>query len=179
MTGEARELIELLGVYQRIALPMALTSRTDQWPAVRRSWQRTTVHGNGSDQSRCDNQRYLRRPALACPKCGCRIVTKVGRGRAMLICADCGHPVDDRQSRRRMNQRMVAALLMALIAALGGMVMFLAAANSSDPNEEAPAARPVLAAGAVVSVHLLLRRRGRSCRCCCVRGAFSVWAYGS
>lgn len=31
---------------------------------------------------------------MACPKCGCRLLTKVGRSKTMLICADCGHPQD-------------------------------------------------------------------------------------
>jgi len=29
---------------------------------------------------------------MACPKCGCRLLTKVGRSTTLLICADCGHP---------------------------------------------------------------------------------------
>lgn len=29
---------------------------------------------------------------MACPKCGCRLLTKVGRSKTMLICSDCGHP---------------------------------------------------------------------------------------
>jgi DNA-directed RNA polymerase subunit RPC12/RpoP len=74
---------------------------------------------------------------LACPKCGCRIVTKVGRGKAMLICADCGHPVDERQGEARLLQRGIAALIMAMIVGLGGMILFLSASNDS-PLDEAP-----------------------------------------
>lgn len=29
---------------------------------------------------------------MACPKCGCRLLTKVGHSKTMLICSDCGHP---------------------------------------------------------------------------------------
>lgn len=29
---------------------------------------------------------------MACPKCGCRLLTKVGRSKQMLICSDCSHP---------------------------------------------------------------------------------------
>jgi hypothetical protein len=29
---------------------------------------------------------------MACPKCGCRLLTKVGRSKTMRICSDCGHP---------------------------------------------------------------------------------------
>lgn len=59
----------------------------------------------------------------------------------MLICADCGHPVDDRQSRRRFNQRAIAALAMTLIVLLGGMILFLASSrNPSADEEETPAA---------------------------------------
>jgi len=29
---------------------------------------------------------------MACPKCGCRLLTKVGCSKQMLICSDCSHP---------------------------------------------------------------------------------------
>lgn len=29
---------------------------------------------------------------MACPKCGCRLLTKVGRSKTMLICSDCSYP---------------------------------------------------------------------------------------
>ena len=31
---------------------------------------------------------------MACPKCGCRLLTKVGRAKQMLICSDCSHPLE-------------------------------------------------------------------------------------
>jgi hypothetical protein len=58
----------------------------------------------------------------------------------MLICADCGHPVDERQGQRRLLQRAIAALIMALIVGLGGMILFLSASNESPLDGEAPPA---------------------------------------
>jgi len=58
----------------------------------------------------------------------------------MLIFADCGHPVDERQGNKRLMQRGIAALTMALIVGLGGMILFLSASNDSPLDEEAPPA---------------------------------------
>ncbi|MEX0588753.1 MAG: hypothetical protein WD136_05805 [Cyanobium sp.] len=55
---------------------------------------------------------------MACPKCGCRLITKVGRSKTMLICADCGHPQGPSITSRgfQWNQLSSVALLLAIAA---------------------------------------------------------------
>lgn len=56
---------------------------------------------------------------MACPRCGCRMVSKVGTGRATtLICSDCGLTQKPASTVTRPNPfgQLVSALLMSLFA---------------------------------------------------------------
>jgi len=64
---------------------------------------------------------------LACRRCGCRMVTKVGRGGNLLICSDCGVPVEKRQGQLDTRQRLFGALALIGLTLVGGMIFFLAA----------------------------------------------------
>jgi len=85
-------------------------------------------------------------PPLACPKCGCRMVAKVGSGSsARLVCTDCGRPVDAALLAEERRRRLRAALFLGLLA-LGGALLFLLGSMNEqiqgDPGleEGAPAA---------------------------------------
>ena len=64
---------------------------------------------------------------MACRRCGCRMVTKVGRGGNLLICSDCGVPAEKRQGQRDNRQRLFGALALIGLTLVGGMIFFLAA----------------------------------------------------
>ena len=73
---------------------------------------------------------------MSCTKCGCHLVTKVGRTNTMLICSDCGHPrADKAQPHRIRRQRLATA---AFLAALAG----LAFAISRITDATTPPAEP-------------------------------------
>jgi len=55
------------------------------------------------------------------------MVTKVGRGGNLLICSDCGVPVEKRQGRLDTRQRLFGALALIGLTLVGGMIFFLAA----------------------------------------------------
>ncbi|MCS5698187.1 hypothetical protein NZK32_03920 [Cyanobium sp. FGCU-52] len=83
---------------------------------------------------------------MACPKCGCRMVAKVGSGSsARLVCTDCGRPVDATLLAEERGRRLRAALFLALLA-LGGALLFLLGSMTEQFNggpgveEGAPAA---------------------------------------
>lgn len=63
---------------------------------------------------------------VACRKCGCRMVTKVGRSHPMLICSDCGLPVDDRQTSQLARQRLWGALTLVTMAFVSFAMLLLA-----------------------------------------------------
>ena len=54
---------------------------------------------------------------MSCTKCGCRMVTKVGRTSTMLICCDCGHPRAEKDRPHWISRQHLAtaALLVALV----------------------------------------------------------------
>jgi hypothetical protein len=64
---------------------------------------------------------------LACRRCGCRMVTKVGRRGNLLICSDCGVPVENLEGQLQHRQRLYAALALICLTLVGGMVFVLAA----------------------------------------------------
>jgi hypothetical protein len=63
---------------------------------------------------------------VACRKCGCRMVTKVGRTHPMLICSDCGLPVDDRENAQLARQRLWGALTLVTMAFVSFAMLLLA-----------------------------------------------------
>ena len=64
---------------------------------------------------------------MACRRCGCRMVTKVGGRGNLLICSDCGVPVENLQGQQQHRQRLYAALALLCLTLVGGMVFLLAA----------------------------------------------------
>ncbi len=79
-----------------------------------------------SSARRCQSDP-LETSVLACRRCGCRMVTKVGRGGNLLICSDCGVPVEQRQGQLDIRQRLFGALALIGLTLVGGMIFFLAA----------------------------------------------------
>ncbi|MEB3325952.1 MAG: hypothetical protein VKM17_11545 [Cyanobacteriota bacterium] len=63
---------------------------------------------------------------MACRRCGCRMLTKVGHARPMLICTDCGQPVDQRESIAMARQRLWGALTLVGLAMMSGSMLLLA-----------------------------------------------------
>lgn len=75
---------------------------------------------------------------MACPKCGCRLVTKVGRrAEGRFVCTDCGRPVDGRRLAEAQRQRWRAALILSLLALVGTLVFVLASANDAENGGDA------------------------------------------
>lgn len=78
---------------------------------------------------------------MACPKCGCRLLTKVGRSKTMLICSDCGHPqqpsLDNPGSRWR---QLSTVLLLVLISGVALTLSLLSdfVARDQSPLRETP-----------------------------------------
>jgi hypothetical protein len=78
--------------------------------------------------SRCQSCLLVFR-AMACRRCGCRMLTKVGRTTPMLICTDCGLPVDQRESAALKRKRLWGALTLVCMAVMGGAILLLASIN--------------------------------------------------
>jgi len=75
---------------------------------------------------------------VACPKCGCRLVTKVGRrAEGRFVCTDCGRPVDGQRLAEAQRQRWQAALILSLLALVGTLVFVLASANEAQNGGDA------------------------------------------
>lgn len=78
---------------------------------------------------------------MGCAKCGCRMLTKVGRSKPMLICTDCGHPiseVDDHKNRQRQRN---GSLFMLALAAVALMAFFLTQIRERTNSGNQPAER--------------------------------------
>lgn len=71
-------------------------------------------------------------PALACRQCGCRMLTRVGRTKPMLICTDCGLPVDQRETATATRQQLGGAVTLMAMALLGGAMLLLASINEAQ-----------------------------------------------
>ena len=54
---------------------------------------------------------------MACPKCGCRLLTKVGRAKQMLICSDCSHPREPSFDQLAFQWRQLSTLIFVLMVA--------------------------------------------------------------
>jgi hypothetical protein len=64
------------------------------------------------------------------------MVARQGRGTSLLICTDCGHPLDARLDSRGWRRIAAAALMIGMLALAGWAVFFLAsitAANGPAP----------------------------------------------
>ena len=87
---------------------------------------KTAATATNSSACRCQNNPLGKR-LLACRRCGCRMVTKVGGRGNLLICSDCGVPVENLQGQQQHRQRLYAALALLSLTLVGGMVFLLAA----------------------------------------------------
>ena len=54
---------------------------------------------------------------MACPKCGCRLLTKVGRSKKMLICSDCSHPLEPSSDQLASLWRQLSTFMFVLMVA--------------------------------------------------------------
>ncbi|MGA1302718.1 MAG: hypothetical protein ACO3ZD_01615 [Cyanobium sp.] len=63
--------------------------------------------------------------AMACRHCGCRMLTKVGRTSPMLICTDCGQPVNQRETADRKRKHLWGALTLLTMACMGGVLLLM------------------------------------------------------
>ena len=59
---------------------------------------------------------------MACQKCGCRLLTKVGRAKQMLICSDCSHPRDPSFDQLSFQWRQLSTFIFVLMVA--GVAVF-------------------------------------------------------
>ena len=59
---------------------------------------------------------------MACPKCGCRLLTKVGLSKQMLICSDCSHPREPSFDQLAFQWRQLSTLMFVLMVA--GVAVF-------------------------------------------------------
>jgi hypothetical protein len=66
---------------------------------------------------------------MTCRRCGCRMLTKVGRATPMLICTDCGRPVDQRETAELKRKRLWGAITLMGMAVLGAATFLLASMN--------------------------------------------------
>lgn len=78
---------------------------------------------------------------MACPKCGCRLLTKVGRSKTMLICCDCGHPHQPSLDNSGSGWRQLSTVL--LLVLISGVALTLSllsdvVAPDQSPVREAP-----------------------------------------
>ena len=54
---------------------------------------------------------------MAYPKCGCRLLTKVGRSKTMLICSDCSYPREPSFEQQTFQWRQLFTLMLVLMVA--------------------------------------------------------------
>lgn len=71
---------------------------------------------------------------MECAKCGCRMLTKVGRRQPMLICCDCGQPVSEEEAGERRQRLLSGSLFMVGLAAVASMTLLLT--HLRDPSIE-------------------------------------------
>lgn len=73
---------------------------------------------------------------MACRRCGCRMVTKVGRTTPMLICSDCALPVDQKESAALKRKRLWGAITLLAMAMVSGLMLLLATFNEIRTDGE-------------------------------------------
>ena len=57
------------------------------------------------------------------------MLTKVGRSTPMLICTDCGLPLDQRESADLKRKRLWGALTLMTMASMGGVLLLMVSMN--------------------------------------------------
>ena len=77
---------------------------------------------------------------MACPKCGCRLLTKVGRSKTMLICSDCGHPQQPATEGEMFQWRQLSTLV--LLGAVAGVALALSLLSDSLMQGDIPLGEP-------------------------------------
>jgi len=77
---------------------------------------------------------------MACPKCGCRLLTKVGRSKTMLICSDCGHPHPPALAGEIFQWRQLSTVL--LLGAVAGVALALSLLSDSLMQGDIPLGEP-------------------------------------
>lgn len=77
---------------------------------------------------------------MACPKCGCRLLTKVGRSKTMLICADCGHPQDPSLEAGGFQWSQLSSV--ALLLAIAGVATALSFLSDAVTRDRSPLSEP-------------------------------------
>ena len=77
---------------------------------------------------------------MACPKCGCRLLTKVGRSRTMLICADCGHPSDPSLESAGFQWGQLSTV--ALLLGIAAVAMALSYLSDAFIRDQSPLSEP-------------------------------------
>lgn len=81
---------------------------------------------------------------MACPKCGCRLLTKVGHSKKMLICSDCSHPLEPSFDQLASQWRQLSTLMFVLMVAgvpvfhtlVSGMVSSMSTQLNSESRIE-------------------------------------------
>jgi len=64
--------------------------------------------------------------AMACERCGCRMVIRARAGHGGLVCTDCGHPADPLLHGDRMRRAWLGVVGLLMIALVGGLIYTLA-----------------------------------------------------
>lgn len=77
---------------------------------------------------------------MACPKCGCRLLTKVGRSKTMLICSDCGHPQQPALEGEIFHWRQLSTVM--LLGAVAGVALALSLLSDSLTQGDVPLGEP-------------------------------------
>ena len=78
---------------------------------------------------------------MGCAKCGCRMLTKVGRKKPMLICTDCGHPIGEARDAENRQRQRHGSLFMLALAAVALMAFFLTQLREKTSDGNRPAER--------------------------------------
>lgn len=76
--------------------------------------------------------------AVPCSRCGCRLVSKLGRGKGMLICADCGHPQATLVDPSKRRNTALAAFSLIGILFVGTSVLLLDSIHDTLHPGDAP-----------------------------------------
>lgn len=87
---------------------------------------------------------------MACPKCGCLLLSPDRSRQHRLLCADCGHPIDAHGHQRSLGEHWRDRATIALLLAVAGCVVGLAFA-SDDAGRPLPASTQELRPAPTIS----------------------------